>query len=174
MERGSLSQWKEMIVDLRRLLEEEEEDDSSQGEPFVYSRTKRRPRRWSVLELDLWCHNTIRYRTENVEEDYLPYAIRLTSNLVHSTHIPPRILFHTHHILEFSYQRLTDVQCEIRIAIMIIMSLCVPILRQDILPWFNAVHRDLYGEGPQVVEGSQMRFYSAWFKGCYCVFLVVC
>ena len=52
MERGSLSQWKEMIVDLRRLLEEEE-DDSSQGEPFVYSRTKRRPRRWSVLELDL-------------------------------------------------------------------------------------------------------------------------
>lgn len=57
MERGSLSQWKEMRVDLRRVVSLSSSlrldlGGEEQGEPSVYWRTRRRPRR--VRLEDCW------------------------------------------------------------------------------------------------------------------------
>ena len=51
--RGSLSQWKEMIVDFVRCLDFSSLFSPAQGDPPVYCRTSLRPRRTSSLALAL-------------------------------------------------------------------------------------------------------------------------
>lgn len=74
----------------------------------------------------------------------LPNGVLLRTQLIICTDVPPEAPIHPHYIFYLPYNRRAYIQCEVRTAIMVVVSASVPVIHLLPFRWFLVIRRQRY------------------------------